>query len=215
MGHPLTLVGFMEMSPTQDACRRALFEQRWREGFRCPRCAHAVAWYLRGRGLLRVRGLRLPGVADRGHAAPQDAHRPAQVAAGDLAAGPQDHAGHAPRRARAAAARRGRARRVAARGGDRADAGGRPRRRAPAPDRRRRRQDPDQGRRRPDPARRRRQERWLQRLPGAARRVHAAGRRRAAALRCTSSPPNFTRWRLDVFQGVSAAHLQSCLDEFC
>src|SRR5450759_3244770 len=139
MGHPQTLVGFMEMYPTQDACRRALFEQRWREGFRCPRCAHEAAWYLRGRGLLRVRGLRLPGVGDRGHAAPQDAHRPAQVAAGDLAAGldeeaalgggalasagrdgqdrvaaaPQDHARHAPRRARAAAARRGRARRVA------------------------------------------------------------------------------------------------------
>jgi len=44
MGHPQTLVGFMEMYPTQDACRRALFEQRWGEGFRCPRCAHAVAW---------------------------------------------------------------------------------------------------------------------------------------------------------------------------
>ena len=51
MGHPVTLVGFMEMYPTHDACRLALFEQRWREGFRCPRCAHAVAWYLRGRGL--------------------------------------------------------------------------------------------------------------------------------------------------------------------
>ena len=56
MGHPLTLVGFMEMYPTQDACRRALFEQRWREGFRCPRCAHAVAWYLRGRGLYECAG---------------------------------------------------------------------------------------------------------------------------------------------------------------
>ena len=92
MGHPVTLVGFMEMYPTQDACRRALFEQRRREGFRCPRCAHEVTWYLRGRGLLRVRGLRLPGVADRGHAAPQDAHRPAQVAAGDLAAGRDEEA---------------------------------------------------------------------------------------------------------------------------
>ena len=56
MGHPLTLVGFMEMYPTQDACRRALFEQRWREGFRCPRCAHEVAWYLRGRGLYECAG---------------------------------------------------------------------------------------------------------------------------------------------------------------
>jgi hypothetical protein len=37
IGHPLTLVGFMEVYTTQDACRRALFEQRGREGFRCPR----------------------------------------------------------------------------------------------------------------------------------------------------------------------------------
>jgi len=51
MSHPQTLVEFMEMYPTQDACRRALFEQRWREGFRRPRCAHEVAWYLRGSGL--------------------------------------------------------------------------------------------------------------------------------------------------------------------
>ena len=56
MEHPLTLVGFMEMYPTQDACRRALFEQRWQEGFRCPRCAHEVAWYLRGRGLYECAG---------------------------------------------------------------------------------------------------------------------------------------------------------------
>lgn len=56
MGHPLTLVGFMEMYPTQDACRQALFEQRWREGFCCPRCAHEVAWYLRGRGLYECAG---------------------------------------------------------------------------------------------------------------------------------------------------------------
>jgi len=56
VGHPLTLVGFMEMYPTQDACRQALFEQRWREGFRCPRCAHEVAWYLRGRGLYECAG---------------------------------------------------------------------------------------------------------------------------------------------------------------
>lgn len=56
MDHPVTLVGFMEMYPTQDACRQVLFEQRWREGFRCPRCAHAVAWYLRGRGLYECAG---------------------------------------------------------------------------------------------------------------------------------------------------------------
>src|SRR5450756_3224965 len=43
MGHPVTLVGFMEMYPTQDACRRALLEQRWREGFRCPRCGYQAS----------------------------------------------------------------------------------------------------------------------------------------------------------------------------
>src|SRR5450756_351664 len=135
MGHPQTLVGFMEMYPTQDACRRALFEQRWREGFRCPRCAHEAAWYLRGRGLYECAGCGYEASVTAGTLVPQDAHRPAQVAAGDLAAGldeeaalgggarapagrdrqdlvaaaPQDHACHAPRRARAAATWRGRA----------------------------------------------------------------------------------------------------------
>ena len=30
MGHMLTRVGLMEMYPTQNACRRALFERSWR-----------------------------------------------------------------------------------------------------------------------------------------------------------------------------------------
>jgi transposase-like protein len=51
MKHPLTLVEFMEIFQTQDACREAIFEHRWREGFRCPRCDRRRAWYLRGRGL--------------------------------------------------------------------------------------------------------------------------------------------------------------------
>ena len=202
MGHPLTLVGFMEMSPTQDACRRTLLEQRWREGFRCPRCAHAVAWYLRGRGLLRVRGLRLPGVADRGHAAPQDAHRPVQVAAGDLAAAPQEHARHAPRRARAAQRKT-----LVAVAAEQTRQGGRGGAHLRLID--------DAGARTLTKAAGAQIQPGAGYLPRAARRVHAAGRRRAAALRCTSSPPNFTRWRLDIFPGASAAHLQSCLDEFC
>ena len=53
MGHPLTLVDFMEMYRTEDACREAIFEHRWQEGFRCPRCDYARAWYLRGRGLFQ------------------------------------------------------------------------------------------------------------------------------------------------------------------
>jgi len=51
MGPQLTLMGLMAMYPTQDAFRRELFEQSWREGIRCPRCAHALASCLRGRGL--------------------------------------------------------------------------------------------------------------------------------------------------------------------
>jgi transposase-like protein/ribosomal protein L37AE/L43A len=51
MEHPVTLVEFMEMYPTEEACRGALFEHRWKDGFRCPRCGHTMAWYLTGRGL--------------------------------------------------------------------------------------------------------------------------------------------------------------------
>ena len=69
MGHPQTLVGFVEMYPTREARRRALFEQRRREGFRCPPCAHEAAWYLRGRGLHECAGCNLPSLSDRGHAA--------------------------------------------------------------------------------------------------------------------------------------------------
>jgi hypothetical protein len=54
MGHPLTLVGFMEMYATQDACRRALFEQRWREGF--PVRAALTRWPGRVARLRAVQG---------------------------------------------------------------------------------------------------------------------------------------------------------------
>lgn len=51
MAHPKTLIEFMELYPTEDACRQAIFEHRWPDGFVCPRCGHQRAWYLRGRGL--------------------------------------------------------------------------------------------------------------------------------------------------------------------
>jgi predicted RNA-binding Zn-ribbon protein involved in translation (DUF1610 family) len=51
MEHPVTLVEFMEMYPTEEVCRKALFAHRWKDGFRCPRCGHGVAWCLSGRGL--------------------------------------------------------------------------------------------------------------------------------------------------------------------
>jgi transposase-like protein len=51
MNHPRTLIEFMELYPTEEACRQAIFAHRWPEGFVCDRCGHAHAWYLRGRGL--------------------------------------------------------------------------------------------------------------------------------------------------------------------
>jgi hypothetical protein len=41
----------MQLYPTEEACRQAIFEHRWPDGFACPRCGHQRAWYLRGRGL--------------------------------------------------------------------------------------------------------------------------------------------------------------------
>ena len=49
--HPKTLIEFMELYPTEEACREALFAHRWPQGFRCPRCGHEKAWHLSGRGL--------------------------------------------------------------------------------------------------------------------------------------------------------------------
>jgi predicted RNA-binding Zn-ribbon protein involved in translation (DUF1610 family) len=51
MDHPTTLIEFMQLYPTEDACRQAIFEHRWPEGFLCPRCGHRLAWQLRRRGL--------------------------------------------------------------------------------------------------------------------------------------------------------------------
>jgi len=51
MDHPKTLIEFMELYPTEEDCRQAIFEHRWPQGFVCARCGHTHAWYLRGRGL--------------------------------------------------------------------------------------------------------------------------------------------------------------------
>jgi Transposase zinc-ribbon domain len=49
--YPKTLIEFMELYPTAEDCRQALFEHRWPHGFSCSRCGHERAWYLGGRGL--------------------------------------------------------------------------------------------------------------------------------------------------------------------
>jgi len=51
MVHPKTLIEFMQLYPTEEDCRQAIFEHRWPHGFSCRRCGHERAWYLRGRGL--------------------------------------------------------------------------------------------------------------------------------------------------------------------
>lgn len=51
MGHPKTLIEFMEHYPTEEDCRQAIFEHRWPQGFSCRRCGCRHAWHLRRRGL--------------------------------------------------------------------------------------------------------------------------------------------------------------------
>jgi hypothetical protein len=45
--HPKTLIEFMQMYPTEEDCREALFEHRWPQGFSCRRCGNEKAWYLK------------------------------------------------------------------------------------------------------------------------------------------------------------------------
>ena len=43
MTHPTTLIEFMQLYSTEEACRKAIFEHRWPDGFVCPRCGHRQA----------------------------------------------------------------------------------------------------------------------------------------------------------------------------
>jgi transposase-like protein/ribosomal protein L37AE/L43A len=55
---PKTLAEFQVRFATEDACRRYLMESRWPNGYRCPRCGHAEAYPVVGRGLLQCRACR-------------------------------------------------------------------------------------------------------------------------------------------------------------
>jgi len=61
MVHPKTLIEFMQLYPTEEDCRRAIFEHRWPHGFSCRRCGHERAWYLRGRGLFECASCHYQG----------------------------------------------------------------------------------------------------------------------------------------------------------
>jgi hypothetical protein len=84
--HPKTLIEFMELYPTEEACREALFAHRWPQGFRCPRCGHEKAWQLSGRGLNECASCHYQGSLTAGTVLHFRAHRPAQVVPRDLAA---------------------------------------------------------------------------------------------------------------------------------
>lgn len=55
---PRTLSEFQRRFATEEQCWRYLVACRWPDGYRCPRCAHAGAYELDGRGLLQCRSCR-------------------------------------------------------------------------------------------------------------------------------------------------------------
>jgi len=61
MRHPKTLIEFMQLYPTEDECRQAIFEHRWPHGFSCRRCGHERARHLRGRGLFECASCHYQG----------------------------------------------------------------------------------------------------------------------------------------------------------
>ena len=48
--YPANLMDFEARFATEEACRQYLFQMRWPEGLRCPRCGQGKAWTT-GRGL--------------------------------------------------------------------------------------------------------------------------------------------------------------------
>ena len=44
---PLSLMQFQKKFGTEKACHKHLFRLRWPQGFRCPRCQHAEAYFHR------------------------------------------------------------------------------------------------------------------------------------------------------------------------
>ena len=47
--YPRTMQEFQDSFTTEDGCREYLFQLRWPEGFRCPRCGNRRAWAMQRR----------------------------------------------------------------------------------------------------------------------------------------------------------------------
>ena len=87
MEHPTTLIEFMQLYPTEDACAAAIFAHRWPYGFTCSRCGSKRAWFLHRRGLYECADCHYQGSLIGGDDLPGQPHRPAQVVFRHLAAG--------------------------------------------------------------------------------------------------------------------------------
>lgn len=55
--YPETMQDFMDRFSTEASCRKYLFEVRWAEGFKCPRCSSTASWQL-GRGIQKCKKCR-------------------------------------------------------------------------------------------------------------------------------------------------------------
>jgi len=53
-----SLIKFQKTFPDNEACEKHLAEQRWPNGFICPRCGHSKAWYLANRKLFDCKSCR-------------------------------------------------------------------------------------------------------------------------------------------------------------
>ena len=51
----LSLLQFQKKFGTEKACQKQLFRLRWPEGFKCPRCGHAEAYFHRTRHLYQCK----------------------------------------------------------------------------------------------------------------------------------------------------------------
>jgi transposase-like protein len=54
----LSLIEFQKAFPNNEACAKHLAEQRWSNGYNCPQCGHADAWYLSKRNLFDCKNCR-------------------------------------------------------------------------------------------------------------------------------------------------------------
>ena len=75
--YPGTILEFEQRCATDEACRECLFQLRWPEGFRCPRCGHEKGWPL-ARGLTECAGCALQTSVTTGTIF-QDTHKPLRL----------------------------------------------------------------------------------------------------------------------------------------